>query len=148
MSTYTQIYYHIVFATKNRVPALQADRRDELYKYFWGILQNKQCRLYRIGGVEDHVHFLIALHPAVCLAGLVKDLKVASSVWIKENALFPLFDGWQNGYGAFTHSSRDKDRLVEYIRHQEEHHRAHSFRDELASLLREAGIEYDEKYLT
>ena len=56
MSTFTQIYYHIVFSTKNREPVLRAERREELFRYIWGIIRNKNSHLYRINGVEDHVH--------------------------------------------------------------------------------------------
>ena len=60
---------------------------------------------------------------------------------------FPHFNGWQDGYGAFTASHSDKDRLVEYIKNQQEHHRKETFLDEYRRLLKEAGIEFDEKYL-
>ena len=147
MATYTQIYYHLVFSTKERTPALTPDRREDLFRYIWGIIKNKNSHLYRINGVEDHVHILTSLHPTVALADLIKDIKVASSLWIKEEKAFPRFSHWQDGYGAFTHSSNEKDRLIEYIKGQEEHHKKVSFRDEFRRLLEEAGIEFDEKYL-
>ena len=39
VSTYTQIYYHIVFSTKERVPALLPENRENLFRYTWGILK-------------------------------------------------------------------------------------------------------------
>ena len=123
MSTYTQILYHIVFATKNRDPVLMPERREELFRYIWGITKNLNCTLYRINGVEDHLHILVSLHPTVCLSDFVKTVKVASSTWIKEQNLFPQFTHWQDGYGAFTHSLKEKDALVNYIKNQQEHHR-------------------------
>jgi uncharacterized membrane protein YgaE (UPF0421/DUF939 family) len=78
---------------------------------------------------------------------LVKAIKTGSSKWIKENKAFPQFDHWQEGYGAFTHSAREKAALIEYIKNQEEHHRRVDFLDEYRKLLRDAGIEFDEKYL-
>jgi len=63
------------------------------------------------------------------------------------NKVFSQFDHWQDGYGAFTHSVREKAALIEYIKNQEEHHRRVDFLDEYRKLLREAGIEFDEKYL-
>ena len=68
MSTFTQIYCHIVFSTKNREPVLRADGREELFRYIWGIIRNKKSHLYRINAVEDHVHILSSLHPSVVLA--------------------------------------------------------------------------------
>lgn len=147
MSTFTQIYYHIVFSTKHREPVLVAEHREELFRYIWGIIRNKNSHLYRINAVEDHLHILSSLHPTVALADFIKDIKVASNGWIKEQQLFPHFKGWQDGYGAFTASHADKDRLIEYIKSQQEHHRKETFLDEYRRLLNEAGIEFDEKYL-
>ena len=147
MSTYTQIIYQIVFSTKNRERTLAKENRDDLYKYIWGLLKNKNCHLYRVGGVEDHIHILTHLHPSVALSSLVKDIKMASSVFIKENKVFNNFNGWQEGYGAFTYSVKEKDTLIEYIKNQEQHHGVKSFRDEYLELLKEHQIEFDEKYL-
>jgi len=147
MSTYTQICYYIVFSTKNRVPCLDDNRREDLFRYIWGIIKNKQSHLYRIGGVEDHLHILTSLHPMIALANFVKEIKTSTSNWIKSGNVFPAFEHWQDGYGAFTCSIRDKDRLIEYIKNQPEHHRKLSFLDEYRKLLAEAGVEFDEKHL-
>ena len=121
--------------------------RDQLYKYIWGILQNKRCHLYRINGVEDHLHIVTHLHPSVALAGLIKDIKIASSLFIKEQSLFPDFVSWQEGYGAFTYSIKEKDRLINYVKNQEEHHKKSSYKEEFIALLNEHGVAFDEKYL-
>jgi putative transposase len=147
MSTYAQIYYHIVFSTKDRAPALAADRREELFRYIWGILQNKDCHLYRINGVEDHVHIFTSLHPALALSDLVKTVKTSASNWIKEKNIFPSFAHWQDGYGAFTVSHGDRDAVIEHIKNQEEHHRRMSFKDEFREMLIKYGVQFDEKYL-
>lgn len=147
MSTYTQIIYQIVFSTKHREPLMIKKNRDELFKYIWGIIKNKNCHLYRINGVEDHLHIVTHLHPSVSLASLVKDIKVASSIYIKEQKLFEGFTGWQDGYGAFTYTVKEKDRLIEYVKNQEEHHKIKTFKDEYKELLKEHEIEFDEKYL-
>lgn len=145
--TYTQIIYQIVFSTKNRERTLRKDKRDDLYKYIWGLLKNKNCHLYRIGGVEDHIHILTHIHPSVSLASVVKDIKLASSKYIKENNVFKNFNGWQEGYGAFTYSIKEKDTLIEYIKNQEQHHAVKSFKEEYTEFLKEHQIEFEEKYL-
>ncbi|MBN1592120.1 MAG: IS200/IS605 family transposase [Candidatus Coatesbacteria bacterium] len=147
MSTFTQILYHIVFSTKNRTPSLCGSNREPLYRYIWGLIKNRDCHLHRIGAVEDHVHILTTLHPCQRLADLVRDVKTKASRWIKDERIFPDFIGWQDGYGAFTHSRRDKDALVDYINAEKAHHRRVSFADELRQLLIEAGIEFDERFL-
>ncbi|MBN2209374.1 MAG: IS200/IS605 family transposase [Candidatus Coatesbacteria bacterium] len=147
MSTYTQILYHIVFSTKNRTPSLQPDSRERLFRYIWGIIKKKNCHLHRINGVEDHLHILTSLHPCERLADLVRDVKASTSLWIRNSDVLPDFVGWQDGYGAFTHSKAEMDALVEYIKDQQKHHERLSFREELEALLKKAGIEFDERFL-
>lgn len=76
MSTYTQILYHIVFSTKYRARTLHVNGRPSLFRYITGILKNNKCKVYRINGVEDHLHILIDLHPSISLANLIKDIKL------------------------------------------------------------------------
>jgi REP element-mobilizing transposase RayT len=147
MSTYTQILYQIVFSTSQRLPCLNKENRHEFFKYISGIIKNNKSHLYRINGAEDHLHIVTPLHPTVALSDLVKDIKVASSIKIKETGWFKNFPGWQDGYGGFTYSIKEKDRLIEYVKNQEEHHKKISFRDEFIDLLNEHGIEFDVKYL-
>jgi REP element-mobilizing transposase RayT len=97
--------------------------------------------------VEDHIHILSDLHPSISLSDYVKDIKVASSTWMKGHNKFPNFRGWQAGYGAFTYSIREKDILINYVRNQKEHHRSESSHDEYKRLVIENGIEFDERYL-
>ncbi|MDP8208853.1 MAG: IS200/IS605 family transposase [Candidatus Electryonea clarkiae] len=147
MSTYTQIIYHIVFSTKDRKNVITTENRDELFRYIWGIIKNKKCHLYRMNGTKNHLHILSHLHPSICLADYIREIKVGSTKWIKENKKFQGFTNWQDGYSAFTHSIQDKNTLIEYIKNQNEHHNNISFIDEYRTLLNDAGIEFDEKYL-
>jgi hypothetical protein len=146
-NTFTQIFYHVVFSTKDRRRVLAESRQEELYRYVWGIHRNLGCKLHRIGGVEDHIHILVSIPTTLSLADYVKEVKTGSSKWLKEGKVFPDFTGWQDGYGAFTVSLEHKEALIEYIRTQSDHHRTVSFQDEYKHLLREAGIAFDEKYL-
>ena len=123
------------------------ENRDQLFKYIWGVLKNKKCHLYRINGVEDHIHILTHIHPSIALSDLVKDIKLAISAFIKESNIFPEFKGWQQGYGGFTYSINEKERLIEYIKNQEEHHKRVTFREEYISLLQEHAVPFEEKYL-
>ena len=147
MSSYTQTLYHITFSTKYREPLLLPEKRDLLFSYIWGIIKNKKCHLYRINGVNDHLHILSNLHSTVCLADFIKVIKSSSTKWIKENDIFPGFQNWQDGYGAFTHSIDAKDSIIEYIKNQEEHHKRVSFEEEFKHLLQQAEIDFQEKFL-
>jgi putative transposase len=145
--SYRQIFYQIVFGTKNREMTIADEHCDELYKYIWGVVKNRKCKLYRINGTQDHIHIFSDLHPSVALADYVKEIKTASSVWMKESGKFPGFKGWQESYGAFTYSVMEKENVIAYIKNQKEHHKTETFFDEYKRLLIENQIEFDEKYL-
>lgn len=147
MPTYTDITYHLVFAVKNRQPVLTSDRREDMYRYMWGVLKKRECHLYRIGGMADHVHILCSLHPTIALSDLVKELKTATSAWIRRENVFPGFDYWQEGYGAFTTDADGRPGLIEYIRNQAEHHRVRSFAEELEAMVVERGLRWNADFL-
>lgn len=147
MSTYTQILYQIVFSTKHRNPTLLEESRDLLFKDIWGILNNKKCHLYCINGAEDHIRIVTHIHPIVAVSSLIKDIILGSNDYIKKNRIFLDFSGWQEGYGAFTYSISEKERLIRYVKHQQDHHKRFTYKEELTTLLNEHQVEFNEKYL-
>ncbi|OYT14408.1 MAG: transposase [Bacteroidetes bacterium 4572_114] len=146
MASYRQIYYHIVFGTKYRQKTIPDEHCDKLYKYIWGIIKNKNCKLYRINGSLDHLHIMSDLHPSIALADYLRTIKTSSSIWLKTQPEFPRFIGWAEGYAAFTISHSDRHRVIEYIKNQKEHHKKESFPVEYKRLLKEFDVDFDEKY--
>src|SRR5438874_12109444 len=112
MSRYTQIMYQIVFSTYRREKTMVKSGREQIFQYLSGVLRNKKCKLLQINGVEDHLHILTDLHPTVALSNLIKDMKVSSHKLIKDKNVFPKFNGWQEGYSAFTYSIDRRDILI------------------------------------
>ena len=146
MSGYKSIFYHLIFRTKDSRKTINQEFARELYAYFVGIIRNKSCFLYRINGMEDHIHIFCDLHPSVALADFMRDIKTSTSLWLKYSGKFPEFTGWAEGYAAFTYAWKDKEMIISYIKNQHEHHLNESYEEELRSLLIEHGIEIDEKY--
>lgn len=99
MSTYSQIYLHVVFSTKNRGRILDKNWRSELHNYCVGILKKKGLTHIVIGGVEDHIHILMGARTQHCLSDVIRELKKSSTRWIQESHHRDFH--WQNGYGAF-----------------------------------------------
>lgn len=147
MNTYTQLLYHIIFGTKYRRPTLIKNDRELLYKYISGILKKKKCHLYRINGVEDHIHILTHIHPSIPLSSLIKDIKLASHSFIKQQNILPTFGGWQKGYGAFTVHFSDKARVLKYIMNQESHHKKLTWKQEMGKLFKEHDIVFESEFL-
>ena len=144
-STYLSLHYHLVFGTKNREPVIAAPWRSRLHEYLGGTISGLGGYPQRIGGVADHVHLLIALKATHCLADVLRELKKASSAWVHEEIGLRAF-AWQEGYSAFTVSATARESVQNYIAHQEEHHRARSFREEWIEMLDKAGVEFDARY--
>ena len=130
------------------MPAIAEEHERELYMYVFGFCKNHNSKLYRINGMPDHIHMLVGLPATTAVASFVHDLKLATGNFLRANPdKFPLFHGWERTYGAFTYSEADKDRVIQYIINQKEHHRHITARDELKEMLRDMGIDYDERYL-
>jgi REP element-mobilizing transposase RayT len=113
-----------------------------LWKYFAGIGRNHGIPVLAAGGISNHSHLLIALPPDVSAAKAIQVLKANSSRWLHEHGLQ---FAWQEGYGAFSVSSSNRDAVRAYIEHQVEHHRTRSYESEFEALLRKSGIAFDPK---
>jgi REP-associated tyrosine transposase len=146
-NTYTQLYIHIVFVVKNRQNLIPKKHKDELYKYISGIIRERNSKLLAIGGVADHVHIFIGMNPSLALSDLVRDIKAVSSGFINKQHWIQDKFNWQEGYGAFSYSKSQIDRVCKYILNQEAHHRKKTFRDEYIKMLKSFSVDYDERYL-
>lgn len=142
------VMVHIVFSTKQRRALFQIpELRNEMHRYLAGISAKLESPAIIVGGAADHVHLLAAQSRTITLADWVKELKRASSLWAKNRSREWSLFHWQAGYGAFSVSQSLKERVKEYIRTQEEHHRKLSFQNELRQMLKKHGIAYDERYV-
>ncbi len=147
MSTYSQIYIQIVFAVKYRESLIHTSWEDELYKYITGIIQNKGQLLIAINGMPDHIHILIGLKPSCCLSDLVREVKKASTEFIKEKKFVRGKFQWQEGFGAFSYSKSVLDTVINYVKNQKQHHQKKTFKQEFIEFLEAFEIEYKEAYL-
>jgi putative transposase len=132
--SYTSLWYHLVWSTKNREPFLKKILRNKLYFHFREYCKLKEYHLDQINGVEDHVHLLIFLKPTLTISEVVRNIKTDAYYWIKENKLIGPEFGWQDGYAAFGVSEKYLDNLKKYIQNQENHHKGIIFEDEIKFL--------------
>ena len=146
-NTFSQLYVHTVFAVKGRENRINIKFKDELYKYICGIVNNNHQKVYAINGMPDHIHILISMKPNCMLSDLMRDIKAGSSKWINEKKYIMGKFQWQEGFGAFSVSQSQVDKVIAYIDNQEKHHQKLSFKDEYKGLLQSYKIEFDEKYV-
>lgn len=136
---------HITFSTKHRAASIPESIEPDLHAYTGGICRRMESPLLAMGGVADHVHMLVSLSKSIALSELLLNLKRDSSKWMKERDVDDFT--WQDGYFAFSIGESGADALRAYIAHQKEHHKTIDFKDEMRTLFRKYGIEWDERYV-
>lgn len=145
--SYTLSYHHIVIRTKYSEPTIPNENSEKLYRYIWGFVNAKKCKLFRINGMPDHIHLFVELHPTQCISEFIKVLKNMTHKWIKEHHQdFPNFVSWGRKYFSISYSYRDKDMIVNYIANQQEHHKTEDTETELLRILQENNIKIDMRY--
>lgn len=77
--------------------------------------------------MPDHIHIFIGYNLNHTIPKLVEQIKTSSNHWINEQNFAPIKFSWQKGYGAFTHSHSQIDRISKYVLNQEKHHNKKSF---------------------
>jgi putative transposase len=146
-NTYTQCYFHVVFAVKNRDALIRRGWKDELEMYITEIVQNNRHKMLAIGGMPDHVHILLGYNVNQLLPDLVEEIKTSSNSLIRRKRLSEFRFEWQKGYGAFTHSLTQINPVTKHILSQDEHHNRKPFKEEYFKMLEKNNIEFKEEYL-
>ena len=145
--SFSQIYIQIVFAVKGRESLINPEWENDLYQYIAGIIKNKHQKPLVINGMPDHIHILIGMKPACCLADLIREIKKSSNDYIRNKITTQNNFQWQDGYGAFSYGHSGLDKVIAYIKNQKEHHRSTTFREEYKEFLERFQIEHKDEYL-
>jgi len=134
MHSYSRLYIHTVFSVKNREPLIKDEWAIDLFKFMGFILNQSGAKTIFINGVNDHVHCLFIINPNICISNTMKTVKGTSSRWINKNKLSKRRFRWQKGFAAFSHSAREYDSVLNYIKNQKNHHLKISTENELKAL--------------
>jgi len=135
---------HVVFSTSECRPLIRENMQNRLHAYIGGIARENGMAALAVGGVADHAHVLLSLSRTVAVAKAVQLLKAGSSKWLKESYGELKGFAWQEGYAAFSVSLSQRDRTVDYILRQPEHHKRITFAEEYSKFLRVHGIVEEE----
>ena len=137
--SFTDLLTHTIFSTKLRAPFINDAIRTELFAYLGGIVKHIGGKALLVNGTADHVHMLIRLPAEIPVAECMRLVKSNSSKFVHEHWPDQTGFEWQIGYAAFSVSLSQRDRVYRYIEGQEEHHRKHSFADEITALFKKYG---------
>jgi REP element-mobilizing transposase RayT len=146
-NTYSQLFFHTVFAVRNRESLINGTVKSHLYPYIVGIIAHQGQKLFIVNGMPDHVHLLLNCKPDFNLSSLIREVKEHSTKYINQQGLTRGKFCWQAGFGAFSVSKREVGKVLNYIKTQEEHHQTKTFRKEYVELLKENEIDFKERYI-
>ena len=131
----------MVFGTKNREPVIHHSLEDKIYHHIQEHLEKDfECTTNAINGMPDHLHILFLLNPNFALKDIIKNIKGESSHWINQENLMKVKFAWQTGYGAFSVSESNVDKVHHYIMGQKEHHKKKSFAEEYEDFMEKHGL--------
>ncbi|MFN3487901.1 MAG: IS200/IS605 family transposase [Emticicia sp.] len=137
--SYVKIWVHIVFSTKNRFPFLTKDIRYEVFNHIIENCREKDIFLQTINGYTEHIHCLISLGKDQTIAQVAKLIKGESSFWINKQQLTAQKFSWQDDYFAVSVSESQVEKVVNYIKNQEQHHAKKSFDEEVEEFMEKYG---------
>jgi putative transposase len=146
-NTYSQMYAHCVWSVKKREPLIPAEHREALHKYITEIVKRRGQKMICIFCMPDHIHMLIGFRPHINVSDVVRDVKRESSEFISNQNWTPFKFAWQEGFGCFTCSHADLDKVCAYIKNQETHHKDRNFEEEYRLFMNKFDVGFDEKYL-
>lgn len=142
--SYTKIYIHYIWATKDRRRILTKEVREKVVKHIREYAKVNNIFVEELGAYLDHLHLLIDLPPTKSPSEVINLIKGESSHWINENDIVRGKFFWQKRYSAFSVSASQKDKVADYIRRQEEHHKKLTFAEELKQFYEKYGLDFND----
>lgn len=143
----SNVLIHTVFSTKDRCPHIIPALQLEMHAYLAKICQSLGCFVFKIGGVEDHVHLFTTLPRTLTQSSFIEEIKTSSSKWIKGKHPDLKIFSWQRGFGIFSIGPTHIDALIYYIATQAKHHKDVDFKTEFRNLLKKNNLSFNEEYL-
>ena len=116
---YWQLFYHIVWATKNRERLLTPELEPLAHEFLRTKAMGLDTTVFALNGMPDHVHLVVSIPPKLAVATFIGQLKGASSTRLSKH--YPPF-AWQEEYGAFSFDKKRLPHYVKYVEGQKTHH--------------------------
>ena len=133
-----QLYYHFIWATRNRLPLLTAEVEPVIHGFLWAKAVGLGAHVYALNGTEDHMHLVVAVPPTIALSKFIGQIKGVASTRFNKSGLSekPFF--WQEEYGVLSFDAKRLPNYIAYVNRQKEHHASQTL---IAALERSAALE-------
>lgn len=133
---FTQLIYHVIWATKNREPLIT----DIIEPILYGFIRSKAIGLggilYAINGISDHVHLVLSIPVIVPIPNYIGQIKGSSSKRINQTDICDGYFSWKTSYSIFTVSKFHLPVIIGYVENQKEHHREGSIQSKLEIVIK------------
>lgn len=139
--SYVKIWIHAVWGTKNHERVLTQDIRKQLFQHIRDNAKDKQIYLDFINGDMEHIHCLLALNADMSSAKVIQLIKGEAAFWANKNALIRPKLEWADEYFAVSVSESMLDKVRDYVKNQEEHHKKMTFKDEFEKFIAKHGLQ-------
>lgn len=139
--SYVKIWLHCVWSTKNRNNIIKKAFRPVLLSHIREQAQIKGIFLDYINAHNDHVHALINLGKQQYIGEVMQLIKGESSHWINKMNVMPHKFYWQDDYFAVSLGHSQVQKVRDYIKNQDEHHKNMSWDEEVELFLGKYGFE-------
>ncbi len=137
---YIKIWIHAVWTVKNREKILEKGVREEIFNHILQNAKEKGILIDVVNGHLDHVHCLFRLKNDQTIQKIMQLIKGESAFWINRNMNLNQKLKWQDEYFAVSVSESQVEKVRNYIKNQEEHHRKKSFDEEYDQFIRKYGF--------
>lgn len=138
---FVKVYLHCVWSTKNRIPYLDTiELRQKVWNHIRENAIQKGIFIDFINGYSDHCHCLISIGVDQNIQKVIQLIKGESSFWINKNELTKEKFQWQEEYFAVSVSESVLDKVRDYIKNQEAHHKKKTFQEEYDEFILKYGF--------
>ncbi len=138
---YIRIWIHTVWSTKSRERLITKELKPKLLNHIKENAKDKKIYIKEINCEAEHMHALISLSTDKSIGKVLQLLKGESSHWVNENQLTKTKFGWQDEYFAVSVSESQIEKVIKYIRTQEEHHKRKGYAEECDEFIKKYGFE-------
>ena len=137
-----KVYIHFVWSTKDWFPFLHSKEiREKIWQHILANAKEKGIFIDFINGHTDHCHCLVSLGIDQTIQKVMQMIKGESSFWINKNQLTTSKFEWQDEYFAVSVSESIVDKVRDYIKKQEKHHKYKTFKEEYDDFLLKYGFQ-------
>jgi REP element-mobilizing transposase RayT len=135
-----RIYVHLVWGTYKHERILNRELREKIFQHLVERANELKIVINKMNIQPEHVHMGLELPADKSIAEVAQNLKGESSNWINDNELIRGKFRWQRGYGAFSVSISQLERVKNYIENQDEHHKRKTFQEEYKEWAKKYGV--------